>query len=277
MKPLYPLGLWLVLTLLGGCGKPAPEQKGPSDAIFACAYGDGIYVLSGDGSLKKQIIPGLYYEAALSPDKTKIAYVYEDDFHVTVFDLDKNFEVLGKPKFILNSQAVSSGNGFTGVFYPTWSLDGQRIYFLNANHLVVYDYGEQQTHVITDFPDNQSGGRRYENGNMELSKDGSTLYCQLSEGADKYAFWSINLGSNQAVSLGSGDRGSILDFQIPAELPDDAVEALFGSKENPVLGPIHSVDGRYYFYLHKKENFLSSNRVEGYDKLNKTKLDVSSL
>jgi len=267
---------FLVLLLVSGCGDSSPG-KGPREVLFAYGNGDGIYVLNGDGSLKKEVIGGSYYQAVLSPDKTKIACVYDKDFQVTIFYLDGSFESQGKPKTVFNSQALSQGSKMTPVCCPVWSLDGQKIYFLNLNHLIAYDYQEKKTTSLFDFPDNQSGGQTDEKGNMKLSKDGGSLYCLLSEATGKLAIWTFNLRDNQAVPISSCDCDSLLQLRFPVEIPDDAVENLFGSRENPVLGPVYSSDHRYYFYSPKEQGFWAKQRIEGYDRTIKEKFDVVTL
>jgi hypothetical protein len=85
LKPTQSIIFFLpILLFISGCGGDSPG-KGPADVFFGYGNGDGIYALTGDGSLNKKVIGGYYYQAALSPDKTKIACVYDKDFHVTIF------------------------------------------------------------------------------------------------------------------------------------------------------------------------------------------------
>lgn len=206
-----------------------------------------------------------------------MACVYLNDFYITIFDLDGNFDVDGKPKTIYNTQAQSSGSGLSKSDYPTWSTDGNKLYFINANHLVVYDYQEKHTTVLFDFPENQKGGWSYESGNMALSKNGDALYCMLSDGPEKFAFWKVDLGSDQGNLVTSATRESVLSFNFSPDLPDELIEALFGSKENPVLGPVHSADDRYYFYLVNEKGFLAKHLLMAYDKTQKTRSEVVTL
>jgi WD40 repeat protein len=266
----------LSLLLFAGCAGNTPG-KGPRDVFFAYGNGDGVYVISGDGSVNKKVIGGYYYQAVLSPDKTKLACVHDKDFQITIFDLDSNFESQTKPKMVFNSQAAVQGNQFSTVCCPAWSSDSQKLYFLNSNHLIVYDYQEKKTTSLFDFPEGQSGGQTYDQGNMQWSKDGDLFYCMLSEGAEKLSFWNISPGSSQGTPLAIVPRGFLTDFKFPLELSPDAVENLFGSIENPVLGPIHSSDHRYYFYFLKEQGFLAKQRIEGYDRTTKQKFDVVTL
>jgi hypothetical protein len=165
----------------------------------------------------------------------------------------------------------------TSVCCPVWSPDSQKLYFLNLNRLIVYDYQEKQTDSLFEFPENQSGGQANDNGNMKLSKDGDSLYCMLSEGTDKLAFWTVNLSSHQGTQVGETGRDLLSDFKFPSELPDEVVESLFGSRENPVLGPALSLDHRYFFYFQKDQGFLAKQRIEGYDRVTKEKFDVATL
>ena len=186
------------LLLFAGCAGDTPG-KGPRDVFFAYGNGDGVYVISGDGSVNKKVIGGYYYQAVLSPDKTKLACVYDKDFQITIFNLDGNFESQGKPKMVFNSQAAAQGNLRSTACCPAWSSDGQKLYFLNSNHLIVYDYQEKKTTSLFDFPEGQTGGETYDQGNLQWSHDGGSFYAMLSEGADKLAFWAVSPGANQGT------------------------------------------------------------------------------
>ena len=265
-----------IILFICGCGGDSPG-KGPADVFFAYGNGDGIYALSADGTLNKKVIGGYYYQAVLSPDKTKIACVYDKDFHITIFNLDGNFESQGRPKIVYNPQALPLDSKLTAVYCPVWSLDSQKLYFLNLNRLIVYDYQDKKTDSLFDFPENQSGGQTDDQGSMKLSKDGDSLYCMLSEGTDKLAFWTINLSSNQGTQVAETNHDLLSDFKFPPEMPEDVVESLFGSRENPVLGPAYSSDHRYFFYFQKDQGFLAKQRIEGYDTVTKEKFDVATL
>jgi hypothetical protein len=266
----------LFLLLFVGCTDNAPG-KGPQDVFFAYGNGDGIYVINGDGSVNKKVIGGYYYQASLSPDKTKVACVHDKDFQITIFNLDGNFESQGKPKMVVNSQAASQGSQFATVCCPAWSSDSQKLYFLSSNHLIVYDYQERKTTSLFDFPEGQSGGQTCDKGNTQWSRDGGLLYCMLSEGADKLDFWEVNPGANQGTQVASASPSLLTDFKLPSDLPEVVVENIFGSNDNPVLGPLHSPDHRYYFYFQKDHGFLAKQRIEGYDRTTKEKFDVVTL
>lgn len=266
----------LVLFLISGCSDN-PAGKGPKDFLFAYGNGDGLYLIRGDGTLKQQVIGGAYYQPALSPDKTKVACVYDKDFQVTVFTLDENYGSHLKPKTIHNAQALSQGSKMTSVACPVWSADGQKIFFLNLNHLIVYDYQEQKTTSLFDFPDSQSAGQTPDSGRMALSRDGGTLYVMLSEGQGKLAFWTASTGSGQASPSATVSRDQLSTFKFPAEMSGDLIENLFGSRENPVLGPISSTDHRYYFYFEKGTGLLAQNKVKGYDRTTKETFEVAVL
>ena len=275
MSRVFLTLFFLTLLPVFGCANHS-SGKGPRDVVFAYANGDGIYVLSGDGSINKKIIGGAYFQAALSPDRTKLACVYDQDFQITIFNLDSNFESQGRPKTVFNSQAQSQGDSNTRVCCPTWSSDSQKFYFINLNHLIVYDYGEKKTTFLFDFPESQSGGQYPETGNMKLSKNGDTLNCLLNESGDKWAFWDINLSSMQGTLVGNPGKYAFLEGRIPPDLPEEIVENFFGSRENRVLGPIHSADHHYYFYYHKDEGYLAWHGILGYNRETKEKFDVFS-
>lgn len=275
----FPNRFTFLLTLflaLAGCSD-TPSIKGPANTIIAFSNNENVYVLNTDKGLLKTLIGDGYYQARISPDKTRVACIYLNDFYITILNLDGNFDVDGKPKQVYNTQAQSSGSGLSHSHYPTWSVDGNKLYFTNANHLVVYDYQEKHTTVLFDFPENQTGGWSYESGNMALSKGGDALYCMLSDGPEKFAFWKIDLNTNQGSLVTSATRESVLSFSFSPGFPDELIEALFGSRENPVLGPIHSSDDRYFFYVDNEKGFLAKHLLMVYDKTLKTRSEVVTL
>lgn len=274
MRFLKPALLpFLFFPLISGCSDNSPG-RGPRDVLFAYGNGDGLYILRGDGTLKQKVIGGYYYQPVLSPDKTKVACVYDKDFQITIFNLDGNFESQGKPKTVFNPQALSQGSQMSSVCCPVWSTDGQKVYFLNMNHLIVYDYQEKKAASIFDFPDIQTGGQTPETGNMKLSKDGGSLFCMLSEGKDKLAFWTISPGGNQGTQVANMDRGAFNGLKFPGELSGEFVERLFGSNENPKLGAITSTDNRYFFYFREETGFLAKQTIQGFDKTTKENFEV---
>ncbi len=237
-------------------------------------YNGSIYLVNGDGSGAKEIIGGGYSQAALSPDKTKIACVKPSDFAITVFNLTPQFELEGKPKSICNSDISRATGEFGKAFSPLWSSDGKKIYFLNNNHLVCYDYDLQRTSVLVDFPEDQLGGVLSD----APPKDGGALYAATHDKNDLFTIWSVDLGTNQAVSIAVLDRDSYSSFQLPSSFPEDAIQSLFGSRENPVLEPVIPYEDRFYFYLVQKETtFETKHLVEGYDKVQKLKFEVATL
>jgi hypothetical protein len=245
--------------------------------VFAYGNGEGIYLLSGDGSLNKKVIGGYYYQPALSPDGTKIACVYDKSFQITIFNLDANRDLVGQPKNVYNSQAYSQESKPTPASCPVWSLDGQKLYFLNQNHLILYDYQLMRTTSLFDFPENQTGGQTQESGNMKLSKEGDSLFCMMSEGEDKLDFWTVNLSANQGTQVAGICRALLSDFKFPPEISGDVLENLFGSAENPAWGPIPSPDRRYFFYFRRDPGFPGKKRIEGFDRTTKEKFDVATL
>lgn len=267
----------LVPFLTLGCSGPSSSPAAsivPPDILFALPYDGSIYLVHGDGSDKKELIGGGYSQATLSPDKTKIACVKPSDFVVTVFDLTPQFELEGKPKSIYNSDALHATGEFGKAFSPLWSSDGKKIYFLNNNHLVCYDYDLQHTTVLVDFPEDQLGGVL----SHEPPKDGGALYAATRDKNDLFTIWSVDLGANQAVSIAALDKDSYSSLQLPSSVPEDAIQSLFGSRENPVLEPVIPPGDRFYFYLIQKEpSFLTKHSVEGYDKIQKLKFEVVTL
>jgi len=282
LKPEKPASQFLIFLLVlaplltPGCGGPSSSPAAsivPPDVLFTLPYDGSIYLVHGDGSAQKELIGGGYSQAALSPDKTKIACVKPDDFVVTVFDLNAQSEIEGKPKSISNSNALHATGEFGKAFSPLWSSDGKKIYFLNNNHLVCYDYDLQHTTVLLDFPEDQLDG--------VLSRrppDGGALYAATQDKNDLFTLWSVDLGANQAVSIAVLDKESFSSLRLPPTLSDEAVQALFGSRENPVPDPVIIPGDRFYFYLAQSgASLLTKHWVEGYDRTQKLKFEVITL
>ncbi|GEM_PF-6910805 len=264
----------LLLPLLGllaaGCSSPPPSLA-PADMVFALADHGSIYLVHGDGSGPKQLIGGGWAQATLSPDKTKIACVQPGDFHITIFNLNAQYDLDGKPKTVYNADSLQAMGEFGTACSPLWSQDGNKIYFLNENHLVVYDYQEKHTSVLADFPEEQSG--------TELShcfpKEGNNLYAFTHDRDNFVTLWSIDLSTNQAVSIESFNQAFYVTHRFPTPPPDDAYLTLYGSKENPVSEPVIPPGDRFYFYSDKKESTFESDRIiAGYDRTQNLKFEV---
>lgn len=256
-----------------GCGGGPSLPTGPADALFAYSDGGVLYLVHGDGSGLKRVIGGDYEQVALSPDRTKIACVSSSDFYVTVLSLDKDQEIEGKPKNLYNSQALHASGELGHNTHPVWSPDGGRLYFLNANHLVVYDYQERHTTVLFDFPEGPLGGVEA----LGIDRNGGTLYCQRDGGPGKTAFWTFDLASGQGSLLLETDPTAVARFELPAALAPEAVEALFGSKEDPVREPAFSSDRRCYVYERRDVSWPAHQWLEGYDRDARRKFMAASL
>ena len=265
----------LAFPLLTGCADKVP-LPGLPPAVTAISQDGAIYILDTQKALLKQAVSSGFFQARLSPDKTKVACIHEGDFFISIFDLGSDGDFVNKPKTVYNTQALSTEGSQGKAYYPTWSADGNKFYFLNTNHLVLYDYQEKRTTVLFDFPDSQSGGTDPESGDMALSRDGNSLYLRLGQG-DKVAFWRVDVSGAFESQLALGDKSAVSQFHFPAELSDECLETLFGSKEDPVLDPAVSGDGKYYFYVEKGTGFLAKNLLKGYDRKKKVAFDVATL
>jgi len=260
-----------------GCGNTPLGPLEAQDSTLAYSFEEDVYLIQGDGSGLKKVIGGGYYQARISPDKTRIACVYQNDYKITILNLGNDLTMVGKPKEIYNAQAVAVGAGFKKSYYPTWSSDGNKVFFLNANHLVVYDYQAQLTNTLFDFPENETGGLTAGDGNLGLAKSGDSLYCMLNDGPDDLVFWAVDPNSGQGTQITRSKRSSILGLSFPPELPDSAIETLFGAKENPVLDPIPSTSGNFFFYLQEESGLLAKSWLRGYDREKKRKFDSTVL
>ena len=265
--------LVLVSFLTAGCDS-VPPSLAPPDLSIAYSDGGTIYLVHGDGSGQKRVIGGGFGQATLSPDGTRIACVNPGDFYITVFKLDAQGELDGKAKTIYNSDAMHAVGGMGKSWSPLWSPDGNRIYFLNQNFLVCYDYQAQRTAVVAQFPEDQYGN--------ELShcfpKEGNTLYAVTHDMTGMYSIWSLDLVGGQAVSLATIDPDQYQRFQLPDGLPEGVYLTLFGSKENPVSEPVIPPGDRFYFYPRTKKGHFENCRIlAGYDKVQRAKFEVTTI
>lgn len=277
----YPFLISLSLLLpfcLAGCGDSTPSPGAsavPSDTLFAMSDSGTIYLVHGNGGDPQRVIGGGYNQATLSPDRTKIACVHPGDFYITVYSLNAQGEPEGKPKAIYNFDALHTQGEVGNACCPLWSPDGNKIYFMNQSYLAVYDYQARKTSILLDLPEGETGD--------ELShifpKDGNTLYAVTHDWGGLKTIWSIDLGNNQATSIVSVQSGYYQSFQFPPDsVPVEAYQALYGSKEHPVLEPVIPSGDRFYFYPGKKEStFETAYLALGYDKTQNSQFVLSTL
>jgi len=74
-----------------------------------------------------------------------------------------------------------------------------------------------------------------------------------------------------------GSHSGRFDQPFPPELDDAAIEALFGSREFPVLAPRFSADRRYYFFVKRRPGFFGRLWVAGYDREARREFTVRTL
>src|SRR2546425_12868925 len=63
-----------------------------------------------------------------------------------------------------------------------------------------------------------------------------------------------------------GSHSGRFDQPFPPELDDAAIEALFGSREFPVLAPRFSAGRRYYFFVKRRPGVFGRLWGAGYDR-----------
>jgi hypothetical protein len=66
-------------------------------------------------------------------------------------------------------------------------------------------------------------------------------------------------------------------LKFPPEMPEDVIEAFFGSRENPALGSIPTPDRRFYFYFFKDRGPLAKYGLKGYNRETRETFTVADL
>jgi len=174
-------------------------------------------------------------------------------------------------------QVVHSVPGERGVVYrlgsPIWSLDGRGLFFIANSRILAHWLDTGLTQTITDIPGADAAGIAEDfitTSYLRLSRDGQEIFALLhSLRSSSYSVWRIHWATGSARQVWKGNwwgRSVVrVDPPLPAELDDAAVEALFGSREFPVLAPRFSVDGRFYFFTRYRQGFFGRLWIAGYD------------
>lgn len=275
MKNLLQLAL--VFTLCGSTWLLA----GPSHSKVVYKSSEEIYITNGFGEMPTKILQKVpkgiidgenafdsYFHASLSPDEKFVAAVRI-----------KNHKAHNNDRRIETYEAIlySIENEQEHIFYqlpptsdinkvivsPVWSKDGKYIYFLAGTSLLSYEIATMKTKKITDFPDDT-----YIFGDMEtwsyirLSQDGSKIFALLNHST----IWETKISTGKLTKLWDDIILGLYNVvnEVPQKLSQEAVTALFGSREFPVYNPRFSADGTFYYYYNYREGFFSRYWIGGH-------------
>lgn len=268
-------GLLTVLLLCGGCAASVPTDV-LRDARFAVESPNSVYLLDGTGQQATPIRerrltkdgPGImdklyddYFAPSLSPDRSRIACLRfrNNSAGGNIDELMplQSVEVLlvrladRSEQVVMSIPATERGRVYR-VLAPVWSPDGNRVFFAADRRVWVYVLGAARPEPVADFPEGFGGGfqvRAY----LRPSRDGDRLFGLLSRHtrlARYDVIVSVDLASGKLTPVWTGSlrRAIEIDRPVAAEIDDEIVEALFGSREHPVDAPRASPDHRLYFF-----------------------------
>ena len=187
------------------------------------------------------------------------------------------------------TQVVYSVPGEAGVVYrlssPIWSHDGRALFFVVGSRVLAYSLDTAETETVAELPSRVFAGfSEVDNAGtyLSLSRDGEHIFALLTEVAPiAYSIWRIRWATRAVAKLWGGpwfgSHSGRFDQPFPPELDDAAIEALFGSREFPVLAPRFSADRRYYFFVKRRPGFFGRLWVAGYDREARREFTVRTL
>jgi len=299
-------GLLLVLLLCGGCAASIPADV-LRDAQFTVESLNSVYLLDGTGDQATPILerrrtrsgPAMhdnlyddYIDPSLSPDRAHVACLRFRNNSEGGGNLDElmpfqSVEVLivgiaDRVERVVTSIPATSKGRVYRVLAPVWSRDGRRIFFVADRHVWSYALLEGRVEPVVELPGDFGGGfgagRRY----LRASPDGTRLFGLLgrSFGGDDVVV-EIDIAGRRLTPLWSGrlstGLASEVDRPLTAQVSDDVVQMVFGSRQRPVFAPRSSSDGRFYFFGRHEVGFLGRRWVAGYDRSTGTEFEVRTM
>ncbi len=157
---------------------------------------------------------------------------------------------------------------------PIWSRDGKFIYFFFKKGVQSYQLDSKEIKTLKQFGDISSMDCTKNDYYIRLSMDGSKIFALLENFSRRHVppaqVWQIDTLTKKAELLAQG-RG------FDKRLPDEATNALFGSKEHPMKAPIYAADGSFYYYFTYREGFFARYWIEGYKVAEKQKFPIKTL
>ena len=176
----------------------------------------------------------------------------------------------------------------SGVLSPVWSVESDRIFFAADRRVWSYSLAGARLEPVVDLAGHYVGGFASDDLRgtyLRVSRDGTKLFGLLvvRSGRSQFedAIVEIDLTKGMFTSLWTGhlSSGSVfeIDRPLPAEIDDEAVQALFGSREFPVFAPKHSADRRLYFFVKHEMGWLGRIWVSGYDRQTRSEFEVRTM
>ena len=264
-----------------------------------------IYAMNGTGSGFHEVIARVktgetphealwdaYFQPALAPGGSSVACIRFRNYtrfsgndptvlprqssEVVILHLDN----AGKPA----TDVVYSMPGQRGVVYqlgaPIWSRDGRGVFFIASNRVIAYWINTTEIETIAELPDVVAGFREeyIASTYLRLSREGDYIFALLSEqSSGMYSVWRIHWATRAAARVWRGRSLRDGSGRLDPELDDATVEALFGSRESPVMAPRNSADGRFYFFVKSRWGLFGRLWVGGYDRQEHREFTVRTL
>jgi hypothetical protein len=165
---------------------------------------------------------------------------------------------------------------------PIWSRDGRNILFLDGNRLmsVREDGGDPQE--LAQLPAGTGAFEALEHSvtsYIRPSVEGGIIFALTGGPGGPHSAWRIDPVSSHVTRLWSGRLGRRVGSieHVPAELDEETVAALFGSRELPVFGPRFSSNRRFYFFVKLDYGWISKVWIGGYDRESRREWVVKTL
>lgn len=289
-----------ILASALSCGSHKPLD----DLVVAVEQHHAVFLLSGTGSkyrvLQDQDLreggSGIgYYSPAVRPDQASVVYVrcrVERAQADPGLKRSPGCELVESGIYRDTERIVMRA---TVLDSPSWSPDGKRLAVIADDRIVLLEPAGDRVLWETEVTGRDTGTSRIARHPAADSIDGdSRSYLRWSDDASEL-YLVVPTGDQRGIARIDSSAGDLkwLDLQVPlfswrkydpqrtaergnilgrgaviggGSLPlDRAYSALFGSVENPVWNPAFSPDGRFYFYVTRREGAFANEWVEGYD------------
>jgi hypothetical protein len=172
---------------------------------------------------------------------------------------------------------------FGALVSPIFIDDSSKVVFLYGKKLVLVDSeGKSKPITICEIPNNIDIAK----GDYIREGSGGVVYAVFgsSKKKDNLLFdikdvWEVDLLRKksklvQSGALYFGNNGEVKKDEVTGYLSKETCHICFGSAEHPVLEPIESKSGKYYFWDEKREGFMAKRFIGGYDRVNKKLINI---
>jgi hypothetical protein len=165
---------------------------------------------------------------------------------------------------------------FGALISPIYVNDSKTVAFLYGKNLVLVDAeGKSKPTTVCEIPNNIDLAE----GDY-IREGGGNIYAVVGSSEKKGELlltvenvWEVNLVKKKASLIKNGelyfdDNGYIKVDEVVKYLPENVRRICFGSIEHPVLEPVESNNGDYYFWDERREGFMAKRFIAAYDRAN---------